>query len=197
VEYSKSGVRCSTGAEPGPRLIRGDGVSMNWWTTTGRPRRISMETAVRIRHAKRGNVEETVSRIRLAMRGLFRRSGAMIGPAYRQRRNDGMMLCHLVVTGHRLRRTTRQCALPAATGVQQSDAPQPGPHHYFSSSWVDFRPLKKKSEPDVDLRYGPNDDNGAILMARWWVISPRLFDCRSSQLGWRPGGAAAPRRGCG
>jgi hypothetical protein len=148
------------------------------------PTMISLETALRIRHAKRGSVEERMSlgAFLSRCRPYFAQAGGMIDQAYQSRLPDGMIRCYVVgdrVAGFGEQRIN--ALYPAAPGALRGDAPQPGPRHYFPPTRPDFQRLKAKLERewldelcrlvgletsqlpviwDADFLYGPKDADG-------------------------------------
>ena len=106
----------------------------------------------------------------------------MIDQAYQSRLPDGMVRCYVV--GDRVAGFGEQLVnalYPAAPGRLSSDAPQPGPRHYFPPTRPDFQRLKEKLERewldelcgllhlkksqlpvlwDADFLYGPKDADG-------------------------------------
>jgi len=145
---------------------------------------ISLETDLRVRHAKRDSVEERMalgaflSRCELYFAG----AGGMIDQAYQPRLPDGMVRCYLV--GDRVAGFGEQLVnalYPAAPGPSERNAPQPGPRHYFPPTRADFQRLKQKLERewlgelcrllgleksqlpviwDADFLYGPKSHAG-------------------------------------
>ena len=149
------------------------------------PTMILLETALRIRHAKRGSEEERMSfgAFLARCRPYFAQAGGMIDQAYQSRLPHGMVRCYVVrdrVAGFGEQRIN--ALYPAAPGALPSDAPQPGPRHYFPPTRSDFQKLKAKLERewldelcrlvglatcqlpviwDADFLYGPKDADGA------------------------------------
>jgi hypothetical protein len=149
------------------------------------PSVISLNTALRIRHAKRGSAEERMSLEEFLSRcqPYFAAAGGMIDQAYQPRLPDGMVRCYVV--GDRVAGFGEQlinALYPAAPGTPVSEAPQPGPRHYFPPSRSDFQRLKDMLERewldelcqllgltklqlpilwDADFLYGPKDVEGA------------------------------------
>jgi len=147
------------------------------------PTMILLETALRIRHAKRGSEEETTT-----LGGFLSRcqpyfaGGGMIDQAYQSRLPDGMVRCYVVrdrVAG--FGEQLVNALYPAAPETPMGEAPQPGPRHYFPPSRPDFQRLKEKLERewldelcqllgleksqlpvlwDADFLYGPKDVDG-------------------------------------
>jgi hypothetical protein len=104
-------------------------------------------TAVRVRHAKRGGIEQEV-----ALEEFFsicepyfsKRGGGIIDQAYQERLPEGMVRCYLVHDrivgfGHQ----AVNALFPAPPG---SEAPQPGPRLYHPPEMPEFQALKKKVE---------------------------------------------------
>jgi len=149
------------------------------------PTMMSLDTALRIRHAKRGSAEESVSLGAFLSRcqPYFAQAGGMIDQAYQSRLPDGMVRCYVVrdrVAGFGEQRVN--ALHPATPGALPGDAPQPGPRHYFPPTRSDFQGLKTKLERqwleelcrlvgleksrlpviwDADFLYGPKDADGA------------------------------------
>jgi hypothetical protein len=149
------------------------------------PSMISLDTALRIGHAKRGSVEERMSLGAFLSRcqPYFAGAGGMIDQAYQSRLPDGMVRCYVVrdrVAG--FGEQLVNALYPAAPGTSSSDAPQPGPRHYFPPTRSDFQRLKELLERewldelcrllgleksqlpviwDADFLYGPKDADGA------------------------------------
>ena len=145
---------------------------------------ISLYTTLRIRHAKRASAEERMSLGAFLSRcePYFAGTRGMIDQAYQPRLPDGMVRCYLVrdrVAG--FGEQLVNALYPVDPGGSPSDAPQPGPRHYFSPTRADFQPLKERLERewldelcrlleleksqlpviwDADFLYGPKDGNG-------------------------------------
>ena len=148
------------------------------------PSMVSLDTALRIRHAKRGSAEERMSLAAFLSRcePYFAGAGGMVDQAYQSRLPEGMVRCYLV--GDRVAGFGEQLVnalYPAARGASPSDAPQPGPRNYFPPTRSDFQRLKDRLEwewldelcrtleleksqlPliwDADFLYGPKDAAG-------------------------------------
>jgi hypothetical protein len=145
---------------------------------------VAADAAVAVRHARRGSVEE---RVPLATflercRAYFVGEGRIIDQAFQHRLVDGMVRCYLV--GDRVEGFGEQkinALFPAARGAPGTDAPQPGPRHYFPPTRPDFQHLKHLVESawvaqlcgitgltperlpliwDLDFLYGPKDASG-------------------------------------
>lgn len=176
--------------QKGPRVLKqmrgqsGDGV----WKVSlpgGVTGPVSPASIVRVRHAKRGSVEEEMpfgDFLRLC-EGYFAAGGAMIDQAYQERLTDGMIRCYLVADhvvgfGEQL----INALYPAPDAQPPREAPQPGPRLYFPPDRADFQSLKNKLERiwvpemcrilalspsdlpvlwDADFLYGPKDAEGA------------------------------------
>lgn len=180
-------------ASRGPRVLKqvrgqsGDGV---WKVELADPMgtppsMIALDTALCIQHAKRGSIDETMSLGAFVSRcePYFAGAGGMIDQAYQPRLPDGMVRCYVV--GDRVAGFGEQllnALYPAAPGTSPSDAPQPGPRHYFPPTRPDFQRLKQSLERewldqlchllelersqlpviwDADFLYGPKDADGA------------------------------------
>jgi hypothetical protein len=140
---------------------------------------------VRVRHAKRGGVEETMSLEAFLAHcsPYFAEPGGMIDQAYQPRLTDGMIRCYLVrdrVAG--FGEQLVNALYPAAPGAPADSAPAPGPRLYYPPTRADFQRLKTKLENDwldelchtlglqksqlpmlwdADFLYGPKDADGA------------------------------------
>ena len=111
----------------------------------------SPDTALRVRHAKRGSVEErmSLSDVIILCRPYFAHAGAMIDQPYQTRLHEGMIRCYVVrdrVAG--FGEQLVNALYPAPAGRSESDAPQPGPRLYFPPDRADFQRLKDKLERD-------------------------------------------------
>lgn len=140
---------------------------------------------VRVRHAKRGSVEEEMPLDAFLQRcaPYFAGDGRMIDQAYQPRLTDGMVRCYLV--GDRVEGFGEQkvnALYPADPDADPRDAPPPGPRLYYPPTRPDFQPLKERLEKqwvaemcrtlaldparlpvlwDADFLYGPKDAAGA------------------------------------
>lgn len=160
----------------------GDGV---WKVELASPATsIADESKLRVRHAKRGSVEEIVTfdGFLSLCQPYFTASGGMIDQPYQSRLTDGMVRCYIV--GDRVSGFGEQLVnalYPAAPGTSTGDAPQPGPRLYYPPTRPDFQRLKDKLERewlgelcglvgidraqlpilwDADFLYGPKDAAG-------------------------------------
>ncbi len=109
------------------------------------------ETSVRVRHAKKGCVAETISLKTFFKRceDYFTGAGRMIDQAYQSRLPEGMVRCYLVVDrvagfGHQ----AINALYPAPPGTPPDEAPQPGPRLYHPPTMAEFQPLKKILEEE-------------------------------------------------
>jgi hypothetical protein len=145
----------------------------------------SPNTSLRVRHAKRGSVETTMSLAAFINQcePYFSRGNAMIDQIYQRRLPDGMVRCYLVrdrVAG--FGEQLVNALYPAEPGAAAGSAPQPGPRLYYPPTRADFQPLKLKLEQqwldqlceivgidkaqlpilwDADFLYGEKDAHGA------------------------------------
>jgi hypothetical protein len=146
---------------------------------------LSPHAEVRVRHAKRGSVETTMSLATFIAQcePYFARGDGMIDQIYQRRLPEGMVRCYLV--GDRVAGFGEQLvnALhPAEPGAPANSAPQPGPRLYYPPTRADFQRLKDKLERewldqlcgivgvdkaqlpilwDADFLYGEKDADGA------------------------------------
>ena len=142
------------------------------------------ESTVRVRHAKRGSIEETLSfgAFLDRCRPYFAGDGRMLDQAYQSRLPEGMVRCYLVHDrvvgfGHQ----AVNALYPAPPGAPPSEAPPPGPRLYHPPDKADFQALKRKVEDawvpqmqrlleidtqclpilwDCDFLLGPKDASG-------------------------------------
>jgi hypothetical protein len=172
-------------AAGGPRVlkhIRGNGGDGVWKVERAAP---APDAPLRIRHAKRGSIEETMPLAALLQRfaPYFAGGGQLIDQPYQPRLTDGMIRCYLV--GDRVAGFGEQLVnalYPAAPGADPGTAPTPGPRLYYPPTRPDFQSLKQKLETewvaamcrtltldpadlpilwDADFLYGPKDAAGA------------------------------------
>ena len=106
-------------------------------------------TPIRIRHAKRGSLEETVTLDEFLTRcePYFQGQGRMIDQTYQERLPEGMIRCYLVHDkvvgfGHQ----AINALYPSPPGLPPTEAPLPGPRLYHPPTMPDFQPLKQKVE---------------------------------------------------
>lgn len=193
IEAMRTGLPISL-ASGAPRVVKqvrghsGDGV---WKIEMAEPmgggnhgRAPTPRENVRVRHARRGHVEETIPLEAFLERCMpyFAVAGGMIDQAYQARLTDGMIRCYLVrdrVAG--FGEQLINALYPTAPGAAASSAPPPGPRLYFPPTRADFQPLKAKLENewlgelcrivgvqqdelpilwDADFLYGPLDADG-------------------------------------
>jgi hypothetical protein len=172
-------------AASGPRVlkqIRGNGGDGVWKVERATP---APDAPVRVRHAKRGSVEDEMPLDALLRRfePYFAGGGQLIDQPYQPRLTDGMIRCYLV--GGRVAGFGEQLVnalYPATPGADPNTAPAPGPRLYYPPTRPDFQPLKEKLETewvaemcrtlaldpadlpviwDADFLYGPKDATGA------------------------------------
>ncbi|MCP3954562.1 MAG: Cj0069 family protein [Desulfobacterales bacterium] len=142
------------------------------------------ETILRVRHAKKGSIEEEISLDQFFKQceQYFSGEGRMIDQAYQPRLSEGMVRCYLVLDkvagfGHQ----AINALYPAPPGAPPSEAPQPGPRLYHPPTLSEFQSLKRILEEkwvpamqqaldldatalpilwDCDFLLGPQDDWG-------------------------------------
>jgi uncharacterized protein DUF6815 len=146
---------------------------------------VSPHAGVRVRHAKRGSVETTMSLAAFIAQcePYFSRGDGMMDQAYQWRLPEGMVRCYLVrdrVAG--FGEQLVNALYPAEPGAAANSAPQPGPRLYYPPTRADFQRLKDKLERewldqlcgivgvektqlpilwDADFLYGEKDADGA------------------------------------
>jgi uncharacterized protein DUF6815 len=146
---------------------------------------VPTHASVRVRHAKRGSVETTMSLAAFMVQcePYFSCGDGMIDQIYQRRLTEGMVRCYLVrdrVAG--FGEQLVNALYPAKPGAPANSAPQPGPRHYYPPTRADFQRLKDKLERewldqlcgivgvekaqlpilwDADFLYGEKDSHGA------------------------------------
>lgn len=108
-------------------------------------------TAVRVRHAQRGCVEEEITLMELFARcaPYFTAAGLMVDQEYQPRLPEGMIRCYLThdqVTG--FGHQAVNALFPAPPGAPPTAAPQPGPRYYYPPTQPEFQPLKHRLEEE-------------------------------------------------
>lgn len=112
---------------------------------------------VRVRHAQRGSIEQTMTLDEFLTlcdsEGYFEGNGKMIDQAYQRRLPEGMIRAYLVqdkVGGFGYQAIN--ALYPAPEGASPIDVPQPGPRLYYPPDLEgfqpDFQPLKRKLEQE-------------------------------------------------
>src|SRR6476660_9395209 len=146
---------------------------------------VSPHAVVRVRHAKRGSVETTMSFAAFIAQcePYFLRGDGMIDQIYQRRLPEGMVRCYLVrdrVAG--FGEQLVNALYPTEPGAPANSAPLPGPRLYYPPTRADFQRLKDKLERewldqlcgivglektqlpilwDADFLYGEKDADGA------------------------------------
>jgi len=146
---------------------------------------LTPESRLRVRHAKRGSVEEEMSLGQFLQRcePYFAGNGQLVDQVYQPRLTDGMVRCYLA--GNRVAGFGEQLVnalYPVANGAGLRAAPEPGPRLYFPPTRPDFQSLKDRMEKewlaalchtlaldvaqlpviwDADFLYGPKTPAGA------------------------------------
>jgi len=165
------------------KQVRGNGGDGVWKVEAVSP--AASNSRLRVRHAKRGSVEEEMPFDKFLRKcaPYFAGDGRMIDQAYQPRLTDGMVRCYLV--GDRVAGFGEQqvnALYPALPGADPRTAPPPGPRLYYPPTRPDFQPLKACLETewvaemcrtlaldparlpiiwDADFFYGPKDAAGA------------------------------------
>ncbi len=138
------------------------------------------DTYVRVRHAKKGGVEEKISLNEFYTRceTYFTGPSRMIDQEYQIRLPDGMVRCYLVHDkvvgfGHQ----AVNSLFPAPPGKPAVDAPQPGPRLYYLPTMPDFQVLKQKVEqpwvPEMQEVLAIDDDRLPILWDCDFLLGPK------------------------
>ena len=176
--------RCLAAGKPRVlKQVRGNGGDGVWKVEAASPD--APDARLRVRHARRGSVEEEMPLDEFLRRcaPYFAGGGCMIDQAYQPRLTDGMVRCYLV--GDRVAGFGEQqvnALYPALPGADPRTAPPPGPRLYYPPTRPDFQPLKARMETawvaemcrtlaldparlpiiwDADFLYGPKDAAGA------------------------------------
>jgi len=128
----------------------GDGVWKAELANTLVPR-LTQDPLVRVRHAKRGSIEEVIALSLFLQRceNYFDGDGRMIDQAYQARLPEGMIRCYLVrdkVEGFGHQAINALC--PPPPGRLASDAPLPSTRIYHPPTLPPFQALKRKLEDD-------------------------------------------------
>ena len=112
---------------------------------------VQPDARVRVRHAARGSVDETLTLAEFFERcePYFAGSGKVIDQAYQSRLPEGMIRCYLVHDtvagfGHQ----AINALYPTPPGGQPEDAPQPGPRLYHPPTLPEFQALKRQLEQE-------------------------------------------------
>jgi hypothetical protein len=138
------------------------------------------ETAVRVRHAKRGCSEEaiTLGEFYGRCQPYFSGNGRMLDQEYQQRLPEGMVRCYLVHDrvvgfGHQ----AVNALFPAPPGAPPSEAPLPGPRLYRPPTMPEFQALKRKLEqewvPAVQRLLEIDSDSLPILWDCDFLLGPK------------------------
>ena len=124
-------------------------------------------TLLRVRHAKRGSIEEKISLGEFFTRceAYFANGGKMIDQDYQPRLPEGMIRCYLVHDrvegfGHQ----AINALYPAPPGAPPEAAPTPSPRLYHPATLAPFQPLKQ------------------LLEQEWMPALQRLLDIPREQL---------------
>lgn len=151
---------------------------------TGSALPLNLDTAIKVRHAQRGSLDEIIPLAELFKRceQYFLGSGKIIDQSYQSRLPEGMIRAYLVHDkvagfGHQ----AINALYPTPTGGKPEDAPQPGPRLYHPPTMPEFQALKQKLEQewvaelqqllnietyslpiiwDADFLLGPKDTSG-------------------------------------
>jgi hypothetical protein len=139
-----------------------------------------LETMMRVRHAKRGSVEEELplGEFYRICESYFSSGGRMIDQEYQERLAEGMVRCYLthdqvVGFGHQ----AVNALYPAPQGTPPAEAPQPGPRLYHPPSLAPFQALKSKLErewvPAAQRLFAIATENLPILWDCDFLLGPK------------------------
>jgi hypothetical protein len=146
---------------------------------------LALDARVRVKHAKRGSMEEEMPLEQFLSRceSYFSGQEGIIDQVYQSRLTDGMVRCYMVLDhvvgfGEQL----VNALYPAASGADPGQAPEPGPRLYYPPTRPDFQSLKDRLERewlpelcdtvsldaarlpmiwDADFLYGPKNSDGS------------------------------------
>lgn len=132
------------------KQYRGNGGLGVWKVSLAKgTRALQADTMLRVRHARRGSVEEAMrlDAFFALCAPYFADAGRMIDQAYQERLPEGMVRCYLVHDrivgfGHQ----AVNALFPAPAGAAPDEAPQPGPRLYHPPTMPDFQRLKAQVE---------------------------------------------------
>ncbi len=163
------------------KQYRGNGGNGVWKIeldeVAGQPR---PDALVRVRHAKRGCIEEkiTLDAFWERCRPYFEEPGRMIDQAYQARLPEGMIRCYLVHDriagfGHQ----AVNALFPAPPGTPPEEAPPPGPRLYHPPTMPAFQSLKRQVEdtwvPAMQLKLEIDPPSLPILWDCDFLLGPR------------------------
>jgi hypothetical protein len=122
---------------------------------------VSQQTGVRVRHAKRGSLETTMSLAAFMAQcePYFVPGDGMIDQTYQRRLPEGMVRCYLVrdrVAGFGEQQVN--ALYPVEPGASVTSAPQPGPRLCYPPTRSDFQRLKDRLEREWLERIPPDVD---------------------------------------
>jgi hypothetical protein len=143
-----------------------------------------LDTRIKVRHAKRGSIEEEIELGEFFTRceTYFAGSGRMVDQVYQSRLSEGMFRCYLahdkvVGFGHQ----AINALYPAPPGASPNEAPEPGTRLYHPPTMPEGQPLRRKLEQewvpamqqllnieteslpvlwDADFLLGPREESG-------------------------------------
>ena len=141
------------------------------------------ETLVRVRHARRGSQEETISLAEFFDRcqQYFAGNGRMIDQEYQERLPEGMIRCYLVHDtvagfGHQ----AINALYRRAPGKPATEAPEPGPRLYYPPTKPEFQALKQKLErewvPAMQQRLAIDTESLPVLWDCDFLLGPKDKD---------------------
>lgn len=139
------------------------------------------KTVIRIRHAKRGSIEEEITLDEFLTRcePYFNGHGKMIDQAYQERLPEGMVRCYLVHDkvvgfGHQ----AINALYPAPLNASPTGIPQPGPRLYHPPNFPEFQSLRHKLEqewvPAMQRQLDINNKNLPVLWDCDFLLGPKL-----------------------
>lgn len=138
------------------------------------------DTLVRVRHAKRGCVEETIPLHEFLKRcePYFAGAGRMVDQAYQARLPEGMIRCYLVhdkVGGFGFQAIN--ALYPAPLGEPPDAAPQPSARVYHPPSMPEFQGLKRRLEqewvPAIQRRFDIDTTRLPVLWDCDFLLGPK------------------------
>lgn len=158
----------------------GDGVWKVQWPTTAVGEQLQETAFLKIRSAKRGSVEQSISFESLIqdMTTQMKSHGPIIDQAYQERLPEGMVRCYLVHDkvagfGHQAINALH----PAPDGAPPSDAPEPGPRLYHPPTLPAYQHLKNNLEaqwlPQLNELLGLNKHDLPVIWDCDFLLGPK------------------------
>lgn len=162
------------------KQYRGNGGNGVWKIEASDSNTSGSAMPVRVRHAKRGSIDEDMSMGEFLARcqPYFSNGGHMIDQPYQARLPEGMVRCYLVhgqIAGFGLQAVNALFPVPA--GARPEDAPQPSPRLYHPPTLPQFQALKNRLErewvPDMQRLLDVDMESLPVLWDCDFLLGPR------------------------